>query len=231
MEAKDVMTTRVITAGRETPVEEIAKLLINHRISAVPVVDADGHILGIVSEGDLMRRPESGTDEQPFSWLSLLTRPEDTARAYVKSHGRRARDVMTENVVTVAENIPLAKIARILEQRRIKRVPVLRDGKIVGIVSRANLLQGLLAHKGERAVIEGDQEIRARILRELEKAGANTLSIDVVVSKGIVHLWGVVNSAAEKEAARVAAENVDGVEAVENHVGVLPEMLRGTFPV
>src|SRR3990172_6234919 len=104
MQAKDVMTTPVVTVTLDTPVATIAKRLIKRRISAVPVAEADGQVVGIVSEGDLMRRPESGGERHPSWWLALLAEPQTQAREYVKSQGGRARDVMTRDVVTVAED-------------------------------------------------------------------------------------------------------------------------------
>ena len=147
MHAKDVMTTVVITATAQTPIEKIAKLMLERRISAVPVLDAEGRVEGIVSEGDLIRRAESGTAGRRSWWLDLLAGRDATVVDYMKSHGRTAGDVMTREVLTIGERTPLAKIATLLERHRIKRVPVVRNGRLVGIVSRANLLQGLVAEK------------------------------------------------------------------------------------
>src|SRR3972149_2283575 len=147
MHAKDVMTTQVVTVSLDAPVAEIAKQLVQRRISAVPVVDADGRPVGIVSEGDLMRRPETGGERHPSWWLALVAEAETQDREYVKSHGGRARDVMTRDLVTVTEEASLEEIATLLEKHRIKRVPVVREGKLVGIVSRANLLQGIVARQ------------------------------------------------------------------------------------
>ena len=140
MLARDVMTRGVLAVRAETPVEEIAALLLSRSISAVPVVDGDDRVVGIVSEGDLMRRTEAETYRRPSWWLELVSDPASLARDYVKTHGRRASDVMTRQVVSVTEDTPVDKIASLLDSRRIKRVPVVREGKLVGVVSRADLL-------------------------------------------------------------------------------------------
>ncbi len=145
MQAKDVMTSPVVTVGPDASVTDVARLLLERHISAAPVVDGSGTLLGVVSEGDLMRRPEAGTERRPSWWLTLISEPQDEAREYLKSHGLHARDVMTRHVLTVEEDASLQDIATLLEKHRIKRVPVMRAGKVVGIVSRANLLQALVA--------------------------------------------------------------------------------------
>ncbi|GIX28255.1 MAG: histidine kinase [Burkholderiales bacterium] len=232
MEAKDVMAPNVITVTPDSPVQEIASLLVENRISAVPVVDAAGRLVGIVSEGDLMRRSETDTLPRASPWLSLLIRPDESARVYAKAHGQHARDVLTTDVITVDEHMPLTEVAAIFERKRnyIKRVPVMRGGTLVGIVSRANLLQGLVAQKPQPGASADDSEIRARALEALREAGLDGLRINPVVSGGVVQLWGAVNSEAERQAALVAAENVDGVAGVEDHLSVLSAMLRGAWP-
>jgi CBS domain-containing protein len=183
VEAKDVMTPNVITVTPDTPVQEIASLLVENRISAVPVVDAAGRLVGIiVSEGDLMRRSETDTLPRASPWLSLLIMPNESARVYAKAHGQHARDVMTADVITVDEYTPLAEVAAILERNHIKRVPVMRGRMLVGIVSRANLLQGLVAQKLQPAISADDSEIRARVLEALREAGLDGLRINPVVS-------------------------------------------------
>ncbi len=228
MRARDVMTPDVVTVAPDTTVEDIAALLLERHISAVPVLDAAGEIVGIVSEGDLLHRHETDTERHRSWWLALISLPQDLAHDYVKSHGRHARDVMTENVITVGEETPLGDIATVLEDRRIKRVPVVRDGKLVGIVSRANLLQALVARGvGEPAPsATDDRAIRKRIVEELAKeTGARVDLVSVIVEDGTVHLWGLVDSADEKDAVRIAAENVAGVRAVENHTVTRSRML------
>lgn len=222
------MTSKVISVGEDALVADIARTLLEHRIGAVPVLDADGRPVGIVSEGDLVRRPESRTDSRGGAWwLAWLCSPEERAAEYAKSHGRRARDVMTQPVVTVEESAPLEQVADLLERRRIKRVPVVSDGRLVGILSRANLLHGLATARPGATLTSDDETIRASVLETLrETAGVRDELMNVVVANGTVHLWGAVHSEAERRAARVAAESTIGVRAVTDHLGVLPPQLR-----
>jgi len=222
MLARDVMTSPVLTVRPDVPVQEVARLLLERHISAVPVVDDAGALLGVVSEGDLMRRPESGTERHPSWWLSLLSDPEDDARQYVKSHGLRAGDVMTRRVVSVGEDAPLHEIAELLERHRIKRVPVVRDGRVVGIVSRANLLQALVAQPRASAVLADDRGLRQAVLDALNTTGARTSYVNVVVSEGVVHVWGLANSESERAAMRLAAEQVPGVKQVVERITLMP---------
>jgi CBS domain-containing protein len=228
MKAKDIMTTHVVSVKPETSVTEIAQKLLDHRISAVPVIDRSGRLVGIVSEGDLLHRVETGTDRRHRSWwLSLVTSGKSDATDYVKSHGRHAADVMTRNVITVDENTSLSEIAEILESRRIKRVPVLKNSSLVGIVSRANLVQGLATMRGAvPEIASSDSRIRESILAEVEQTSWSGLSsTNMTVSAGVVELWGFVASDAEKQAWRVAAENVAGVKEVVDHRTVPPAVI------
>ncbi len=226
MRAIDIMTTRVATVSPDTPVEEIAQRMIERGVSALPVVDEQGTVVGIVSEGDLMRRAELGTERRTPWWLALLTEPEERARRYIKSHGKTAREIMTTPVHTVDEHTSAAEIAALLEERRIKRVPVLRDGKLVGIVSRANLLHGF-AMERTRERPPSDRELRAAVMRALsEHAGVRDEFIEVTATDGVVHLWGFVPTQTELEAARVAAETA-GAKSVANHLRVVAPPIRG----
>lgn len=219
MLASDVMTTRVISVAPETDVREVARILLSNRISGVPVVDGAGRVLGMISEGDLMRRAEGGTGDRLYP--SPAAAPAERAGRFVKSHGLHARDVMTSDVVSVPETASLEDVATRLERHRIKRVPVVRDGRVVGIVSRANLLHGLVARW--RAEPAGDDRTaRAAILQALEGAGIRRHALNVVVAGGTAYLWGVAQSPAEREAASVAAETAAGVKRVENHLFVFP---------
>jgi len=219
------MTAKVVTVGIETGVREIAGLLLKHRISAVPVVDADRRVLGIVSEGDLMRRGENETERRHSWWLEAVFSTSNGAERSIKSPGRKAADIMTRTVIAVAEDTPLFEIAELLEKHHVKRVPVTRDGTLVGIVSRANLLHGLAA-KGSATAGTGssdDRAIRKNLLDTLSnEAGIDTSLINVTVSDGNVHIWGIIGSDVKKTAARVAAENIPGVKSVENHLRQIP---------
>jgi len=225
MLSKDVMTTPAISVLPDATVREIAKLLLKRGISAVPVLDADGKLLGIVSEGDLLRRTETGTERQPSWWLTLIG-DADKVQDYIDSHGTRAADVMTREVVSVKETATLASVATLLEKHHIKRVPVMRDGKVVGIVSRANLLQGLAAQPQAKPATLEDEALRTRVHDEIESAGVNTVYLNVVVYDRRVQLWGGVNTPEQRVAARIAAEAVAGEHAVENNLAVLSPMMQ-----
>lgn len=228
MDAKDIMTAEVATVGPDTSVREIAALLLERRISAAPVVDGVGKLLGIVSEGDLMRRQDIGTAGRRSWWLDLIMSSEARASDYVKSRGATASDVMSESVFTVSPDTPIGKIAETLEKRHIKRVPVVADGKVVGIVSRADLLRALVAQKEHVTFRQdaSDTDVREAIWSEISAhAGVASQHIHIVVTKGTAHLWGAVTSEAEKRAAEMAASSVDGVAAVENHLNILPHSL------
>ncbi|MGI9450521.1 MAG: CBS domain-containing protein [Geminicoccaceae bacterium] len=225
MQAKDVMTTKLVTAEPDMSVRDIAKLMLAHRISGIPIADKSQRVLGMVSEGDLMRRPESETERRSSWWLEAVFSARDKAADYIKAHGTKAEDVMTRDVLTVDEDMPVREVARLLEARKIKRVPVVRDGKLVGIISRANLLHGLVAGGPEelRPGAADDRSIRATLLQTLaDEAGVNTAMVNVIVTDGAVQLWGVVDSAREKKAAQFAAETIAGVKSVENHLGQMP---------
>lgn len=231
MRAKDVMTSPVATVGPDATVQEIAKLLIERRVSGVPVLDQGERVVGIVSEGDLMRRVEHADERHRSWWLRLFSDATTDAAEYVKTHGRRAADVMTRDVVTVGEDTPLHEIAALLEERRIKRVPVVQDGRLVGIVSRANLLHSLAARPMATPPPSVDDEaIRTTILTTLrEEVGGMTEFVNVVVSQGVVDLWGATDSSEVKRAIQVAAENTPGVREVRDHVGILSPMMRGVI--
>jgi CBS domain-containing protein len=222
MQAHDVMTTEVIFVRPDTNIREAAKLLINNRISALPVIDPAGKLVGIISEGDLMRRPEIGTERHPSWWLSMFISPEGQTHNYVKSHGHRASDVMTRHVFTVEEDTDLEDVATILEKHRIKRVPVMRGEKVVGIVSRADLLHGLVARQAAAKASADDRTIKAAVLRELAEAHVSQGLLSVVVSGGKVHIWGMVFSEEQKDAIRIAAESPQGVKEVQMEVNVAP---------
>jgi CBS domain-containing protein len=221
MRAQDVMTSPPITVAPDTPVLEIAALLVERRISAVPVVDASGRAVGIVSEGDLLRRCEIGTERQRSQWLELLLDRSVQAADFSKAYGLFARDVMTREVISVSPDTDLGEIARILEQRRIKRVPVVDNGVPVGIVSRANLLRGLVASARDTAASGGGSDLDLRTALENRLRGEPWIDLsrlNIVVSDGVVHLWGIVRSEEQRRALRIAAESIAGVRGVEDHL-------------
>ena len=221
--AADVMTRAVITVKPETSIHEIAKLLCDHHISGVPVIDDEERLLGIVSEGDLIGHAQLAGEQRRSWWQTFLNGPTVLAQHYAKSHGRTASDVMTDEVVTVLETTAIADTARTLEQHRIKRVPVLRDGRLVGIVTRSNLLQVLATTDVSKPMNVADRIIRERLNDELEdQPWAYLLSKNIVVENGVVHLFGIVQSEEERHAIRLAAENQAGVKAVEDHLAIVP---------
>lgn len=221
------MTSPVITVAPETTVREIAALLLRHRISGVPVVEG-GRLVGMVSESDLMHRGSGAREKPPQSWWLRLFTSDPAPGEYVRSHALHARDIMERNVVTVTRDTPVTQIAELLETHRIKRVPVLRGDAVVGIVSRSNLIQGLAVQRdpADSRQPRTDAAIRLRVLKELERQPWwRALSSSVVVTEGVVHYWGMVSSDDERAAARVAAENVAGVRAVEDHRYAFQELV------
>jgi CBS domain-containing protein len=231
MQARDVMTTQVVTVRPETSVEQIAALLLERRISGVPVVDAGGRLLGLVTEGDLMRRPEIGTERHRGWWLRFFGDERARTVEYARAHGSRAEQVMTRNVVTVGEDTSLADIARLLEEHHIKRVPVVRDGRVVGIVSRANLLHGLATHVDATPPAKpiDDRSLRDAVLRAFERDDLTLHGrLNVIVKNGVVELWGLVESEEARRAIRIAAENVPGVTGVRDNLGSIPPWLWGS---
>ena len=221
MKAADVMVTNVITVRQDTPVAKIAEVLLANRISAVPVVNDKDVLVGIVSEGDLIHRVEAGTERHRSWWLELLTGKELLAHEFVKSHARKAADVMTHPVVSVLPDTPLGDIASLLEKHRIKRVPVATNGKIIGIVSRANLIKALVSSAKAAEQSVDDLTLHGNILAQLRsKPWFDSSTINVVVNNGAVELWGIVDSETEKDAIRVAVEVTPGVRQVSNRLVV-----------
>ena len=223
MKARDVMVSPVITVKPSASVREVAGILVKHRISAVPVVNEQGKLVGIVSEGDLMHRSEAGTERQPSWWLLGLTREETLAVDYVKAHARHVADVMTRDVITTTPETPLREIAALLEKHSIKRVPVVENGQLVGIVSRANLVQAVASARQGLQISRSDAAIRDRLLAHLkQQPWAHTGLLNVTVMDGIVDLWGCTDSDAERKAIRVAAESAEGVGAVNDNLVTRP---------
>ncbi len=223
MQAKDIMTTPVVSVSDTSTVQEVATILLERRISAVPVIDSSGNVVGIVSEGDLMHRAEAGTGRHRSWWLSLFADKRTLAHEFVKEHSRKVSDVMTRNVVTAAPEAQLSVIAHVLEKNRIKRVPIIEDGKLVGIVSRANLLRALATLQESKSTFSvEDSAIREAILARLEKEPWSPSMVNVTVQNGVVDIWGIANSESEKTAARVAAEVTKGVVAVKDNVVLRP---------
>ncbi|SEJ34821.1 CBS domain-containing protein [Paraburkholderia diazotrophica] len=229
MLAIDVMTPSVICAQPDMTVQEAAKRLVENRISGMPVVDESGALVGIVSEGDLLHRVETGTETRRSSWLELFSSTRNLASAFVKEHGRLVSDVMSAEVFVVDEKTPVGGIAELMEKRRIKRVPVLRDGKLVGIVTRANLIRALASAPvpAQTGSASNDREIAEAIVAALRDKRWALSKENVIVKDGVAHLWGVIQSEDEERAICVAALEVKGVKEARAHLSypnVMPLM-------
>jgi CBS-domain-containing membrane protein len=221
MNAADVMVTKVITVQPDASVGEVAKILLANRISAVPVVDKSGGLLGIVSEADLIRRAEIGTERSSSRWLEFLVGNQALAQDFIKSHARRITDVMTRDVITVTASAPLGEIVRLFEKHRIKRVPVVDNGKIVGIVGRANLLQALLRSQQDSSTeIVKPRMSQADTVTKLESEPWWPGNVNVIINDGAAELWGIVESQVQKDAIRVALESVPGVRTISDKISV-----------
>ena len=226
MRASDVMTVNVVSVRPDMTVREVAGIFVDKRISGAPVVDAAGQVVGMISEGDLLRRVELGTDARPrSSWLELFS-SSDEARDYIKTHALKVEDVMSTEVISVDEETPISKVATLLETRRIKRVAVTKGGKLTGIVSRANLVQALASAREEPMpdIDPSDREIRAMLMGELAGHKWAFAGRNIVVNEGIIHLWGMFHSMEAVEAVRVAAQGIPGVKGVEDHTEPYPAM-------
>jgi CBS domain-containing protein len=224
MNAGDIMTTRVISVLPETSVREVARILHANLVSAVPVATPDGRVIGMLSEGDLVRRLPGGPAHG--SWWLTLPAGEPLPGGYAVPHDLCASEVMTRDVVRITEDTPLAEVARLLETRRVKRLPVERNGKLIGIVSRANLAHGLASQAGGSNPVAGDAALRAAILETLERSSVSTHLMNVIVTQGIAWLWGAVETVSEEAAALAAANAVPGVKRVANHLFVLSSRLH-----
>jgi CBS-domain-containing membrane protein len=220
LKAADVMTRGAVTVASACSIEEAARLMLSHRISGLPVVDAGGTVVGMLTEGDLLRRAEIGTERRRSRWLELLLGPGRLARDYVHTHAGKVGDVMTPEVVAIAPETPLEEAVGLMERHHIKRLPVIAKTRLVGILSRANLLAALIETLGEtHPKAKSDGEIRRRVLAEIDRQHwAPCASVDVAVENAVVELRGVITDEHEREALRVAAENVPGVKAVRDRL-------------
>jgi CBS domain-containing protein len=230
MNAADIMTRNILSVRPESPVVEAIGSMLDNHVSGLPVIDEAGQLVGIVTEGDLLRRGETGTERHRPRWVEILMGPGRLAGEYIRTHGRKVGDIMTLELISVDPETPLDEIVELMERRRIKRVPVLEGEKLVGIVSRADFLRALARRlEDHSAVAAGDEEIRAQILAELAKVSwVPRDGVGITVENGVVDLNGVILDEKEREALRVAAENVPGVRAVEDHL-VWVEPVSGTI--
>jgi CBS domain-containing protein len=220
MKARDVMTSSVVSVTPDCSIADLATRMQKYRISGMPVINEGGALVGIVTEGDCLRRAETGTETKRSGWRSFLTSPETLAQEYVRSHGRKVVEVMTSNPITVRGDTDLDDVIHLMEKHRIKRLPVVEGNAVVGIVSRANLVQALAGLvRGGAAVHENDVTIRKNVCAEFNKLpwAANEF-VNVTVKDRVVDLWGSFTAYHQDEAAVVAAENTPGVKEVKNHL-------------
>ncbi len=228
MEARDVMSAPVITILENSSIKEAAKLLVRHRISGLPVVDQKGKLVGIISEGDLVRRQEINTQPTRSWWLELLTADRALAADYIKTHSIKVADVMSRNLITAGPNSSVQEIATTMEKNGIKRVPIVRDGSLIGIVTRANLVQMIGSTGNKLEISPSDSQIRERLLSELRmQQWAQADLLNATVNDGVVDLWGLADSETERKAIRVAAESMPGVRAVNDRILVRPLSAEG----
>lgn len=230
MQAKDIMTPTVVTVGPEETVSAIANLLMSKKISAVPVLDKERQLCGIVSEGDLIRRISDDADDNRPWWLKMMSSNSEQAGDFIKAHGRTAKDVMTKNVATVDENMEICDVAHKLEANRIKRVPVMSGDQLVGIISRSNLLQVVAGQKTEiaKAATPGDRALRKQVHDHLNDQNFTSHgSLNVIIDDGVVELWGWVETETERDALILAAKEVPGVTEVRDHFGKVSPWVWG----
>jgi CBS domain-containing protein len=219
MRAHQIMTRQVITIAADAPILDAANIMLQRHISGLPVVDGAGKLLGIVSQGDFIRRAEIGTERKRGRWLKFLVGPGTAATDFVHEQGRKVGEIMTPDPCTVTEDATLEEIVALMERNHIKRVPVVRGERLVGIVSRSNLLQavaGLTRQVPDPTA--DDDHIRNHIIAALEKTDWAPFGLSVIVVNGVVHLSGVITNEKSRQATIVAAENVSGVTRVHDHL-------------
>ena len=218
MQVRDVMTANVISVKSDESILRAARLMLQNRISGLPVVDANGALVGVVTEGDFLRRGELGTSRRRPKWIEFLVGPGRLASEYVQQSGRKVAEVMTPNPLTVAEDDSLETVVQLMERRRIKRLPVMRSGRMVGIISRANLMHALasIARETPTTTID-DATIRDRILEALAEHHW-AFGVNVVVKDGVAEIWGTIMDERERQGCIVAVENVPGVKQVHDHL-------------
>jgi CBS domain-containing protein len=227
MNAQDAMTTDVITVGPEATIGEIAALLVHHRISAVPVVSDDNRVIGIVSQTDLGHRSETGTEKRRKWWLEVFADADTKAREYIKSHGLKAQDVMTRFIVSVSKTANLSEVAEVLDTHRIRQVPVMDDGKLVGMISRADLVRKLAEVSIAAPTTRPQNGALQKAIWDQVKAQPwlKSAYVNLAVKDGVVELWGAVDSNEQRRALRILVEGVNGVQKVEDNVGLFPKVV------
>jgi CBS domain-containing protein len=220
MKAQDVMTRPVVFVDPDDSITRAIRLMLQNRISGLPVIAEGGRLVGIVTEGDFLRRSETATERQRPRWLEFFVGPGRSAEEYVRTHGRKVSEVMTTDPVTVTGDAPVQEVVTLMEKRRIKRLPVVRGNMVIGIISRANLLHALASLSAETGPAKvSDQAIRDRLMSELTASKwAPPGALDITVRDGIVQLWGWISDERQRQALIVAAENTAGVKDVKDHL-------------
>ena len=223
MQARDVMVGGVIKVGPDIPVQIAANAMVSNCVSALPVINIYAKLVGIVSEGDLIRRVEIGTERRRSGEGETLMSSDALAREFVKSRAKRVSDVMTREVITAQPETPLREIANLMEKHRIKRVPIVRDEAVVGVVSRVNLLQVLARANNTADWVESDRVLHQRFVDSIKDQPWAGRPFNIIVNDRCADLWGFVYSVDEKTAVRVAAEATPGIESVSDHLGIAPQ--------
>ena len=229
MNARDVMTRNVVSISPDATVLQAAQTMLKHHISGLPVLEK-GKLVGVLSEGDFLRRRETQTQRRRSRWLEFLMGPGRMAEEYTHSHGSKVSEVMTTAIQTATEDASLEDIVRLMEKHHIKRVPVMRGTKMVGIITRANLMHAMVGlARGAKPVKASDAAIREQLMKIMEEqTWAPTAMVDVQVHDGVVELWGTILDERQRDALKVAAENIAGVKAVKDHLAWI-EPMSGTI--
>jgi CBS domain-containing protein len=219
MIASDIMTRAVLAVDPQTPIVQAITLMTTRHVSGLPVLRADGRIVGILTEGDLLRRVELGTAGAPAGWLASFLLPGRCAETYIQTHARRVGEVMTSDVITVSETTPLTEVAALMRRHRVRRLPVVRDGRLLGIVSRADLVRVVGDALASEPIDVSDSAIRVAILAAMDKEQwASARMISVMVQDGVAQLDGCIVDMRERQALEVLAETIPGVKQVENRI-------------
>jgi len=220
MKARDVMMRPIISVDPDATILQAARLMLQRHISGLPVIDRSGKLVGVLSEGDFLRRSETGTARRHSRWLEFLMGPGRIAADYIHSHGSKVSEVMSKDVKAIGEDATVEDIVQLMEKHRIKRVPVLRGGRVVGIVTRSNLMQAMVSlARSAPPAAHDDNAIREKLLVLMQnEQWAPASTVNIVVRDGVVELWGMIFDERQREALNVAAENIPGVTAVKDHL-------------
>lgn len=225
MKAKDIMTRHVVSVTPESTLSDFADVLLKNGISGVPVITAKGNLVGMITESDCLNRVEMGTEQKQSFWRSLLADPESRAEKYIRAHGRKVSEVMTRNLITAVEDTDVSEIIHLMEKHRVKRIPIVAGSSVVGIVSRANIVQAMASLLRSADTDVSDEKLRSKVLEALaELPWPAKTYVNVTVKDGVVDLWGAFTSFRQDESAIVAAENVPGVKDVHNHLAWVDPM-------